>query len=172
MATPVDKPRDSVRRRGVGGIIAPQPSNPPRSEQPLAPEAQIRELIAQGTRDAEAWQYVEAGKSGAAFADRCRRVRSRIDIITRALDERKARGDELSVGETWLLENFRLLQSVGQEVSDALRSALASRSWRKGMRLSPAPSRPRLVIFALLTYSRARQLFRTISTAFSRSKVS
>ena len=123
MATPVDKPRDSVRRRGVGGIIAPQPSNPPRSEQPLAPEAQIRELIAQGTRDAEAWQYVEAGKSGAAFADRCRRVRSRIDIITRALDERKARGDELSVGETWLLENFRLLQSVGQEVSDALGSA-------------------------------------------------
>jgi hypothetical protein len=89
----------------------------------LASEARVQELIGQGTRDVAGWQYVEAGKSGAAFVDRCRRVRKRIEIVARTLNERNASGDDLSVGETWLLENTRLLHTLGQGVLDALGSA-------------------------------------------------
>jgi hypothetical protein len=88
----------------------------------MPPEIRIQGLIAQGIRDAEGWRYVDGKKSVAAFVSRCRSVRRRIRIVSRTLNERKARGDTLPAGESWLLENARLLQTLSQEVFDASKS--------------------------------------------------
>ena len=122
MTTPFERPRDPARRSGSDGIVDPPPSSPPVSELQMPPEVRIQGLIAQGIRDAEGWRYVDGGKSGAAFLSRCRRIRRRIRIVSRNLSERKARGDTLSAGESWLLENARLLQTLSQEVFDAAKS--------------------------------------------------
>ena len=63
-----------------------------------------------------------ARSPGAVFASRCRSVARQIRNVSRTLSERKARGDTLPTDGIWLLENARLLQTLSQEVSDALKS--------------------------------------------------
>ena len=122
MAIPVENPRDAVRRPDDDTLAPAVSLTPPTSEKQTMPEARIQALIAQGIRDVEGWRYVDVGKSGDAFVNRCHRVRKEIEIISRTLTERKARGDALALGETWLLENSRLLQTLGQGVLDAVKS--------------------------------------------------
>ena len=123
MTPPVEKPRDSVRRGDADGIIAPPLSNPPPSEKPEASEGRVRALVTRGIRDAESWRFVQGGKSEAAFVNRCRNVTSQIRDVSRALDERKARGETLSTDEIWLLDNAWFLQTLSQDVGEALKSS-------------------------------------------------
>ena len=82
----------------------------------------MQRLTTQGIRDAEGWQFLDEKRSRATFVSRWRGVNQQIRNISRALGERQARGDTLPANGIWLLENGRLLQTLSQEVSDALKS--------------------------------------------------
>ena len=107
------------------------------TEQPDLPEAQAQRLIAQGIRDAEAWQFVDSRKARAAFAKRWRDVKQAIRNATLCLGERQAQGEALSADEVWHLENARLLHTLSREITDDLKSLRGLAIREKGNTLVP-----------------------------------
>ena len=152
---------------------APAPHPPSAAENQEASEVRMQRLTAQGIHDAESWRFVDGRKSRAAFVSRWRGVSKQIRNISRALRERQARGETLSADEIWLLENARLLQTLSQEISDALKSLRGPAVREEENAIVPrafAVAVGFLQAVDLIPY-RDRP-FRIISREFSRSKVS
>ena len=124
MAPPVEKLRDCIRRPGGEGTSAPAFSSSSCGETDIQElsDDRMRSLTAQGVRDAADWRFVDGTESRAAFARRWRSVSRQIRKVSRGLRERQAGGATLPADEIWLLENGRLLQTLSQEISDALKS--------------------------------------------------
>ena len=97
------------------------PSGCTETVQEEAPEPQLQKLNVDGTRDAGLWRVVDGKDSRDHLATRWQSLNKLISDISRSLHQRQARGETLPADAILLLENDRLLHTLGSEVSATLK---------------------------------------------------
>jgi cyclic beta-1,2-glucan synthetase len=86
-------------------------------------ESRMQNLCVRGIHDAEGWRIVERDKSSPKLLiTRWQNTVRRIRAVSRALGERQAKGETLTLDEVWLVDNVRLLRTLAEEVNSTLTS--------------------------------------------------